>query len=136
VAYPSTASQELLILFGVEVDDIQPVAKRWAANLGLLLAPLAGLVMIGVVGAAVVKIQHYASLPSYPAHNNGITSLGREGHIIYYVVLTLSGPASALFLWLDPLGARINRRSRVSLIGYVSGLIAVMALVATVTAGR
>jgi hypothetical protein len=103
---------------------------------GLVLAPITGIFMILVIIQAIYGIQHWASLLSYPAHSNGVSSSRREASILFYVASGLIGPIAAAFLWFDWIHSKMNRRSRISLIGYFGGTITVMALILTLNLYR
>jgi disulfide bond formation protein DsbB len=107
-------------------------ALRSAADsfhmLGLVLAPIAALLMVLALIQAIYGIAHELSLTVYPANPNGISTTRRDVTVLYNLAAGLTGPLAAALLWFDWIGSGMSRRSRISLIGYLCGTIAAMAL--------
>jgi hypothetical protein len=96
----------------------EPRRSNWLEGFRLVLAPIAGILMILVIVQAVYGIQHWASLPSYPANSNGVSSASREASILFYIASGFVGPIAAAFLWFDWIHSKMTRprRRRVELL--------------------
>jgi hypothetical protein len=119
---------------GTEIDASARRSKPadWLCTVGLLLAPIAALLMVLTVVQAIYGITHELSLTIYPANPNGISTTRRDVTVLYNLVAGLAGPLAAALLWFDWIGSGMSRRSRISLIGYLGGTIAAMAFFLTV----
>jgi hypothetical protein len=95
---------------------------------GLVLAPIAALLIVLALIQAIYGVVHELSLTTYPANPNGISTTRRDVTVLYNLVAGLAGPLAAALLWFDWIGSGISRRSRISLLGYLCGTIAAMAL--------
>ena len=100
----------------------------WLCTVGLVLAPFAVLLMVLALMQAIYGIAHELSLTTYPTNPSGISTTRRDVTVLYDLIAGLAGPLAAALLWFDLIGSRLSRRSRISLIGYVGGTYAVMAL--------
>jgi hypothetical protein len=100
----------------------------WLCTVGLVLAPFAALLMVLALIQAIYGIAHELSLATYPTNPNGISTTRRDVTVLYNLVAGLAGPLAAALLWFDWIGSGMSRRSRISLIGYVGGTYAAMAL--------
>jgi hypothetical protein len=113
-----------------EIDESarHSMAAGLLSTIGLVLAPVAALLMILALIQAIFGIAHELSLATYPANPNGISTSRRDVTVLFNLVAGLAGPLAAALLWFDWIGSGIRRRSRISLIGYMCMTIAGMAL--------
>jgi hypothetical protein len=112
-----------------------PKGAQWVRKVGLILAPVAALLMILALMQAIYGIAHELSLTTYPANPNGVSTTRRDVTVLYNLVAGLAGPLAAALLWFDWIGSGMSKRVRISLIGYLGGTIAAMALFLIVNPG-
>jgi hypothetical protein len=90
------------------------------AALGLVLVPVAVvLVVLEVVGAG-ASLHHYLNL-------SGTTAKRAEVYWIWFLVIGACGPATVALIWFDPVRTGMSARSRLATIGFVGTAIGLLA---------
>lgn len=104
-----------------------PVVE-WAVGVGAVIAPFACILAVVTMIVGISAIWHDAQLPSYPANVHGVSLHRREASVLASAFLGATGPVVMSCLWFDWLRTKLNRRMRLSLMGYLGGVIASMSL--------
>lgn len=110
-------------------------ATDWICSVGLVLAPVAVLLMVLAAMQAIYGISYDLSRATYPAYQYGISTTRRDVNVVFDAVAALVGPLAAALLWFDWIGSGMSRRSRIALIGYLCGVIGGMALILVIKPG-
>ena len=97
-------------------------------TVGLVLVPVVGVLIVIELLMAISQISHFAHLPLYPAHPNGISERRRFWSIVYFCAVWLAPVLVTAFLWFDLIRSRMSKRNRLAMIGFVGGVVALMAL--------
>jgi len=105
----------------------EPTSSMMTA--GMVLVPIVGLLIVLELVMTGTQIWHFAHSPLYPAHLNGITPKRRFGSILYFCIVWLIPVLVVAFLWFDPIGSGMNRRSRLAMIGFIGAVVTLMSLV-------
>ena len=106
-----------------------PETTSAKVRVGIVLAPIVGLLIIVELVMAGTQIWHFAHLSLYPAHPNGITPKRRLGSILYFCIAWLVPVVLVAFLWFDAMGSGVKRRSRLAMIGFIGSVVTLMSLV-------
>jgi hypothetical protein len=97
-------------------------------TVGLVLAPVVGVLIVIELVMVVSQVSYFAHLASYPAHPNGISERRRFWSIAYFCAVWLAPLLVTAFLWFDLIRSRMSKRNRLAMIGLVGGVVAIMSL--------
>jgi uncharacterized membrane protein len=95
----------------------EPTASGWWARLGMVLLPMAGLLIILELICGVAGVVHYLSV-------SGISGKRRRWTTGFFVVVGAIGPVTASLILFDLLRTGMTWKSRLALVGFLGSVVA------------
>jgi uncharacterized membrane protein len=93
-----------------------PTARGWVARLGLILLPVAGVLIVLELICGVAGVVHYLSVA-------GISAKRRRWTTGFFIVIGAIGPIAAALILLDLVRTRMTWTSRLALVGYLGSVV-------------
>jgi len=94
--------------------------SNWPAVLGLVLFPIAAILVVLEIVGAIAGARHYLG-------EADLSSKRQTAYWIYFVLVGALGPVATGLIWFDPIRTGMTRRSRMALIGFVGTAIGLLA---------